>query len=537
MRLALLARPIPRTTLAWTAGVVAVTWVLRLLYPVAAVLFGHARALPGSALVVAALGVSVLRARLVHAATTGVRHELYDALSDAIRRHPVLASRDSEGRAQVENEISRGLPSVETLFAETLPSLLGSVLALPVVAWLAVRQVGLGALTLAAAALGCGVLAAALLARGATRLGSEAWTYYQRIATLIEQGFAGRAELRVHQLTGRHRRDLLDSVDVWTVKMGRVRLLQSLTSWSVPIVAAAAALAFGALAGHDVGAVVAGTLVDPRSNQVVAWALGLTALPIMTNIAGAFASSANARPYLAALERFVESSTDRLEPERRSEGSLDDIVVDAEFVHAAQRDEPAVHVRARFEWAPGELLAITGPNGAGKSTVSLMLMGLVTPTSGGVRVTSNGASRGPEALAGRIAYLAQTAYFDDGGTIAEALRFVAPEITSEATLAMLSRLFHRELDPSFLDRPCSALSSGQRRTVALARVLLRRADVVILDEPEANLDLGTRREAIALIRAAARDRRIMLLTHDPEFAAAADRVLAFEGHSLGVTQA
>lgn len=533
MRLVLLGKPVPARIVAWAAGATLVTTALRLVYPLAAVLFGHARPLPGSLLVVGALGLSFGRAQLVLATTTRLRHLLYDALGAAIHRYPIVAPRGIQSRTQVENEIARGMPSVELFLAETLPSLVGAALALPVVAWLAARQVGLLVTALAALALGAGMAAAVVLGRVAARRGVGAWAFYQRIALLIEQGFAGRAELRVHQLTGRHQEALLDNVDRWTEKMRAVRAFQSLVAWSVPIVAAGAAIALSWASGHAPGGFITTTLVDPRQREVLAWAIGLTALPIVTSIAGSISSAASARPYLRSFERFVANAKDEEPSTVASRGELGLIEIDAEYTHQALPGEAAVVVAAKLAWPPGELLAVTGPNGSGKSTLSLMLMGLAKPTRGALRVTIDDRVEGAEALAGRIGYLPQTAYFDESGTIRDAIRFVAPDASDDEALAILSRLMHQSLDALWLDRPSAALSSGQRRTLGLARVLLRNADVLVLDEPEANLDVGTRREAVALIREVARRKRVMLLTHDPDFSAMADRVVRFgEDHRL-----
>jgi ABC-type transport system involved in cytochrome bd biosynthesis fused ATPase/permease subunit len=533
MRPTLLGKPVPRATLAWAASATLVSALLRLVYPLAAVLFGHERPLPGSLLVVGALGLSSLRAQLVLATTARLRRLLYDALGAAIHRFPVLAARGLPSRAQVENEIARGMPAVEMFFSETAPSMLGSLLALPVVAWLAARQVGARAVALAALAASAGMLVAVVLGRVATRRGAVAWAFYQRIARLLEEGFAGRAELRVHQLTDRHQRTLLDDVDRWTDKVRAVRALQSLVVWSIPIVAAGVAIALSWAAGRQPAAIVTATLVDPRRAHVLAWAIGIAALPLMTSVASGVSGYANARPYHLAFERFVERATDPAPTSDASRGALGLIEIDAEYAHPPLPGEPAVTVSVRLEWAPGELLAVTGPNGSGKSTLSLLLMGIVRPTRGAVRVTLDGRVQGAEALAGRLGYLPQVAYFDETGSVRDAIRFVAPEASDADALELSSRLHRRPLDAAWLDRPSSALSSGQRRTLALVRVLLRDADVLVLDEPEANLDVGTRREAIALVREIARRKRVMLLTHDPEFSAAADRIVRFgDDHRL-----
>src|SRR5690606_31259410 len=78
-----------------------------------------------------------------------------------------------------------------------------------------------------------------------------------------------------------------------------------------------------------------------------------------------------------------------------------------------------------------------------------------------------------------------------------------------------------------LRQKAASLSAGERRLVALARVLLRRAPLLILDEPEANLDMNAAARVLAVLRESTASQRMLILTHDPRFAALADRALEF----------
>ena len=77
---------------------------------------------------------------------------------------------------------------------------------------------------------------------------------------------------------------------------------------------------------------------------------------------------------------------------------------------------------------------------------------------------------------------------------------------------------------SLLERTVMSLSVGERRVVALARVLLRKSDLVILDEPEANLDGSLRQRVMTALRDAKSQCRMLIVTHDDAFAAIADRI-------------
>ena len=139
--------------------------------------------------------------------------------------------------------------------------------------------------------------------------------------------------------------------------------------------------------------------------------------------------------------------------------------------------------------APGEVVALLGPNGAGKSTTVDMILGLTTPDHGGVHVFGRkpiDAVRG-----GMIGAMLQ------GGALME-------DLTVGETVAMVAGL-HRKPMPvaealdkagvvDLKDRRASKLSGGQKQRVRFAVALVSDPDLLILDEPTAAMDVGTRRE-------------------------------------------
>jgi ABC-2 type transport system ATP-binding protein len=132
---------------------------------------------------------------------------------------------------------------------------------------------------------------------------------------------------------------------------------------------------------------------------------------------------------------------------------------------------------------PGRVVGLVGPNGAGKTTLLRVLAGLLRPSEGEARVLGED----PACPAGlpRIAFLAQDRPLYGGFTAAETMRLgrdLNPRFDSGYALRRL-----RDLDiPT--GRRVSRLSGGQRAQVALTLALAKRADLVILDEPVANLD-------------------------------------------------
>jgi heme exporter protein A len=189
-----------------------------------------------------------------------------------------------------------------------------------------------------------------------------------------------------------------------------------------------------------------------------------------------------------------------------------------------------------FELETGGSLAVLGPNGSGKTTLLRVLATLLRPTAGEVRVLGCALPEQAWKLRGRVGYLGHEPllYRDLSGR--ENLRF-------HARLHGLSKAAAGERIESLLrsvgmerragDR-VSSLSAGMRQRLAICRCVIHEPELLLLDEPDSNLDLDGRELARALIgRGASRTR--VLVTHDPERALPdVDRalVLGHGGHPL-----
>jgi thiol reductant ABC exporter CydC subunit len=176
-----------------------------------------------------------------------------------------------------------------------------------------------------------------------------------------------------------------------------------------------------------------------------------------------------------------------------------------------------------LDLAPGRRVALLGPAGAGKSTVAAVLLRFVDVSAG--KATFNGVDlsclRGDD-VRSVVGGLVQDAHIFDS-TIRANLLIGAPGATDAELAEAAGRV--RLLDwimslPAGLDTPVGArgarLSGGQRQRLALARALLADPAVLILDEPTAHLDPGTRAELAAdlLAVAAGGERSTLLITHD-----------------------
>ncbi|MGI5241223.1 thiol reductant ABC exporter subunit CydD [Dactylosporangium sp. CA-139066] len=183
--------------------------------------------------------------------------------------------------------------------------------------------------------------------------------------------------------------------------------------------------------------------------------------------------------------------------------------------------------------APGELVALTGPSGCGKSTILSVLMGFVTPSSG--TVTAGGADLSTadlDAWRRRVAWLPQRPWLS-AGTIADNIRLGSPSADEpairRAAQAAGALPFIDALPDGLQTRLGDAgagLSAGQRQRIALARLFLRDADLVLLDEPTAGLDPATESSILHAIRTHAHGRTVVMAAHRPSLLAIADREIA-----------
>jgi ABC-2 type transport system ATP-binding protein len=144
-----------------------------------------------------------------------------------------------------------------------------------------------------------------------------------------------------------------------------------------------------------------------------------------------------------------------------------------------------------FELAPGSITALLGGNGAGKTTTIAMIMGLVEPTAGSVRVLGAAMPRERYRVLHRMNFESPYVEMPRRLTVRQNLKVFA-KLYGVADVAGRISALAESLDlVDLLDRQTGKLSSGQRTRVALAKALLNRPEVLLLDEPTASLDPDT----------------------------------------------
>ena len=186
------------------------------------------------------------------------------------------------------------------------------------------------------------------------------------------------------------------------------------------------------------------------------------------------------------------------------------------------------------ELAAGESMVVLGPNGAGKTTLLRILATLLRPSGGTVSVLGCDLPGEAWKLRGRIGYLGHEPllYRDLSGRENLAFQASLHGIGGEAAAARIEQLLEAVAMERRADERVAELSAGMRQRLAICRCVLHQPELLLLDEPDSNLDTDGRELAQGLIGPGNGCTRI-LVTHDAErFLPEADQVL-----QLGISEA
>jgi heme exporter protein A len=184
-------------------------------------------------------------------------------------------------------------------------------------------------------------------------------------------------------------------------------------------------------------------------------------------------------------------------------------------------------VRVSLSIAPGETILLRGPNGAGKSTLLRIVATLLAPTYGAGAVLGFDLVRERSRIRPRIELVGHATRLYEDLTAAENLRFVCALYGLDPS-GVRAALDGVSLGWAAGDR-VRGFSQGMRQRLAVARVLLRRPDLLLLDEPYAGLDVASKDVVDrAIVEAQGEGRTVVLATHDPGRGAMAGRTLLLD---------
>ncbi|GFE61114.1 thiol reductant ABC exporter subunit CydD [Geobacter sp. AOG2] len=192
-----------------------------------------------------------------------------------------------------------------------------------------------------------------------------------------------------------------------------------------------------------------------------------------------------------------------------------------------------------FNLAPGERVALVGPSGAGKSTLAALLLGFAVPEQG--RVLVNGADLAhcdPDQWRRHVAWVPQQPHLFHG-TIGDNIRLGRRDATEADVLQAVTQARCGEFIgrlPQGLDTVIgeqgAGLSGGQARRIALARVFLKDAPLIITDEPTAGLDAHSEAMVREALKELARGRTVLSIAHRLITLEDADRIVVMSGGKI-----
>ncbi|WP_192034541.1 thiol reductant ABC exporter subunit CydD [Halomonas sp. YLGW01] len=487
---------------------------------------------PVGALFVALIAVLGLRAlaqwvqdTTAQAASLAIRARARAALLDQLAAlGPVrLASRHSAG---LGSQLVEQVEALDGYFARFLPQLrLATALPLVILAivlsldWLAAVFLLLAAPLIP--------LFMALVGMGAQRLNQAQFAAVTRLSGHFLDRVRGITTLQLFGRTASAADEVFGAADDYRARSMKTLRLAFLSSAvleffaSVAIAVIAIYVGFGLLGYIDYGPSASLTLYSGLTILLLAPEF-FQPLRSLSQHYHDRAAALGAAEALVVLLNETPPASAEMRPEGRTHADVPVRLIDACVEHAGRG---RVLGPVSLEVRRGEVIALTGPSGAGKSTLLQLIAGFVAPSAGRAEVMSEA----------RPAWMDQRPLVIQG-TIADNLRLADTQASDDAMRQALQRAGLAELLsrlPAGLETPIgergAGLSGGQAQRLALARVFLSDASLVLLDEPTASLDEASEAEvAASLARLTEEGRTLVIATHHPALMVLADRVVRLE---------
>jgi len=188
----------------------------------------------------------------------------------------------------------------------------------------------------------------------------------------------------------------------------------------------------------------------------------------------------------------------------------------------------------------GQICAVTGPSGCGKTTLMNVIAGITAPDGGTVSIHDRPMHYALDVLSSRrrnreIGFIFQTFRLLNDETVLSNVLLPARILgrVDDETRERADEMMERLKIYKFKKTKAAILSGGQKQRVAIARALVNRPDLILADEPTANLDRRTAREIFDILLDLRKEgKAVLIVTHDEQFHREVDLVYAMEGGRL-----
>ncbi|SSC64375.1 thiol reductant ABC exporter subunit CydC [Ciceribacter selenitireducens] len=466
-----------------------------------------------------------------HDATLKGLAELRVALLSAMLRKPVVLLARLRGSERL-NHLTIDVDALDGVALRlVMPAIAATLVlaaALALIGWLVLPSVALWEIGSYVGGLGAALVFAARFSRQPSRFAQRA---IQALRMRFIDMMRGQTELAVAGRLEDHRQSILDAhrrLQRAQARIDAVERVSALVLGLAGTIAAGGGLLIGGLAAAD-------GKIDPASAALgffAALALVETAAPLARGIAELGKMTDAARRIEAQFDDPAGPAPGN--PMPASPLPADHPLLSVSDLAYRQRSRVLFEGIA-FSVGAGETLALVGPSGSGKTTLLNVVRGLMVPAQGSVTIEGRPLDAYGEAeRAACIGYLPQRTTLVSG-TIADNLRIADPEASEEMLwhslkIACLDRVVDERggLDCQ-LGEAGLGLSGGERRRLALARMLLRRPRIILLDEPTEGLEEETAHMLLERLRQGFPEAAILVAAHRDEERAWANGEIAI-GH-------
>jgi len=450
--------------------------------------------------------------------------ELVDRTAASILQADVLSPDVLPGE-DARTELVQAIYHTSQSLSQTLPNLVADALACVILAAVLVSKEPARLVGLAAGLTVAGAATLAVSRRSVGRAVARVWEVQRGVYEAFADALEGRLEIVASGLRAAFLGDLKRRTAAWGAAGIRVASATAL-SGRLPMLAIAGLVSLALLFHGQTHGVLSVRLADV--------ALFASATPAYAGVAQGLHGMARTEQWVSVVARVLrrgwKPSAEGRPPPRLPVGIVFERV-SFRYQEALEAGDALTEVD--LSWSGHGALAFAGSNGSGKSTLLRLLLSLATPSKG--RIVVDGVPLGDVDADGwrsSVAFLPQRPYLPPRSDVRRAVRWLAPNASDLRIIRELDRVgvlpSLGRTGKSPLDVRVDTLSAGERQRVALARVLCRDCGLLVLDEPDANLDRSGIELVAGILRELARERMVVFAAHSPELLEAAGQVVLLE---------